>query len=170
MLVWKIKLPSGTICFSCFTWSHLSLLVRAFAVSHLQSRGVWSNPWLYAQVELMLFLYLVDSKDRHKDFKRFLPEVFICIQQVWQRYFIFFLLHQCSALLMITHCQHKCLEKDWDFFTSLELTLITKKKYLANPLRALVLPRKIPRYKFCKSSTISHHIFLSSATVKILSN
>lgn len=109
----------------------------------------------------MLFLYFVDSEERHKDLKTFLPEVFICIQQIWQRYFIFFLLHQCSALLMITHCQHKCLEKQIEtfffFFTSLELTFITKKKYLANPLTALVLPRKIPSYEFCKSSTISHH-------------
>lgn len=53
---------------------------------------------------------------------------------------------------MITHCQHKCLEKQIDIsFVPPRLTFITKKKYLDNPLRALVLPRKIQL-----SSTISH--------------
>lgn len=67
------------------------------AVSRLQ-RGCEVIPGktaldLNAQAELMLFLYLADSKERHKDSKSFLPEVFISIQQIWQCYFIFFLLH-----------------------------------------------------------------------------
>lgn len=74
MLLWKINLPSGSICFSCSTWSHLSLQVRALsAVSHLQE-GVWSNPrqnwpWFICRERDCAVPLWADSKDRHKDSK-----------------------------------------------------------------------------------------------------
>lgn len=146
MLLWKINLPSGSICFSCSTWSHLSLQVRVLsAVSHLQE-GVWSNPrqnwpWFISTGRGCAVPLWADSEDRHR-LKMFLPEVLISIQQIWQCYFIFLLLHQCSSLLMVTHCQHKCLEKQIETFRCTSSDQTAKRKYPGNPAESLFFLEK----------------------------
>lgn len=122
-LCWYERLPSGSICFSCFTWSHLSLQVRAFVCCFPSAEGVWSNPRqtgpdLHAQVEVKLLLYSVDSKGkRHKGLKMVLT------RSVYQHPTnMAVLFHTLSSSLMLCPSRDNPLpaqvprKTDWDFF------------------------------------------------------